>query len=116
MIAMLVGTVLALGALAYVLYPLLRENADHGSRVQLSPQSDGSAQISAVDALREVEFDYATGKLSDSDYSALKTSYMRDAADELAGGAEFCRACPTCGARPEVDAAYCSACGRALVA
>jgi hypothetical protein len=32
---------------------------------------------SAIDALREIEFDRATGKLSDDDYAALKTEYTR---------------------------------------
>jgi hypothetical protein len=115
MIAMLVGTVLALAALAYVLYPLLREG-DGRNREPLSSQSDDKAEMTAVDALREIEFDYATGKLSDGDYRALKTSYMRDAAAELAESAKSARACPACGAWPEVDAAYCSNCGRALAA
>jgi hypothetical protein len=115
MIAMLVGTVLALAALAYVLYPLLRESDGHMVSEPVSPQSDGTAEMTAVDALREVEFDYATGKLSDGDYRALKTSYTRDAAVELTG-ARSGRACPACGARPEVGAAYCSNCGRALAA
>lgn len=116
MIALLVGTALALVALAYVLYPLLREGDGQGVRDQSSPQRAGSAQMSAVAALREVEFDYATGKLSDGDYRALKTSFMGDAAAELGNPAKSGRACPACGVRPEVDAAYCSSCGRALAA
>jgi hypothetical protein len=115
MIAMLVGTVLALAALAYVLYPLLRESDGHNGSERVSSQSDDT-EMTAVNALREVEFDYATGKLSDSDYRALKTSYTRDAAAELADRATSGRECPACGARPEVDAAYCSNCGRALAA
>jgi hypothetical protein len=97
-----------------------------------------------VAALREVEFDRETGKLSDSDYSTLKGRYtaeaiaaMRAEAPELtlsssAGGpaqgpvpddiveAEIRRArsvalaCLTCGPRPEPDAVYCSTCGRYL--
>jgi hypothetical protein len=116
MIAMLVGTVLALGALAYVLYPVLRESDGQNLSEPLSSQSDGTAEITAVDALREIEFDYATGKLSDGDYRALKTSYLRDAAAELADLAKIGRACPACGARPEANAAYCSNCGRVLAA
>lgn len=114
MIAMLVGTVLALAALAYVLYPLLRESDEHDVIKPGSSQRDGT-EMTAVDALREIEFDYATGKLSDGDYRALKTSYMRDAAAELTG-AKPGRACPACGAQPEANAAYCSNCGRALAA
>jgi hypothetical protein len=116
MIATLVGTVLALAALAYVLYPLLRESDGHNLSEPVSSQSDDTGEMTAVDALREIEFDYATGKLSDGDYRALKTSYMRDAAAELADSAKSGRACPACGARPEANAAYCSNCGHALAA
>lgn len=116
MIAMLVGTVLALAALAYVLYPLLRDGDGQSVSEAIGFQSEASAGLNPVDALREVEFDYATGKLSDGDYRALKTSYMQDAAAELANRAKSLGACPACGARPEADAAYCSSCGRALAA
>ena len=37
----------------------------------------------AVAALREIEFDRETGKLSDSDYAELKTRYTREALAEL---------------------------------
>ena len=37
----------------------------------------------AVAALREIEFDRETGKLSDSDYAELKTRYTRAALAEL---------------------------------
>ncbi len=36
-----------------------------------------------VAALREIEFDRETGKLSDSDYAELKTRYTREALAEL---------------------------------
>jgi len=88
----------------------------------------------AVTALREIEFDRATGKLSDVDYAELKVRYteqaivaMRgetsaDAAaaptdDEIEAAVRAYRAgasCPTCGPRPEPDAAFCSNCGRYL--
>ena len=38
---------------------------------------------SAIDALREIEFDRATGKLSDDDYASLKTEYTRTALVEM---------------------------------
>ena len=42
-----------------------------------------AAPESAIDALREIEFDRATGKLSDDDYSALKAQYTRTALVEM---------------------------------
>ena len=109
MIAMLVGTALALAALAYVLYPLLHDTDGHELRVA----RPGDAPPSAIDALRDVEFDFATGKLSDVDYQSLKSAYTYKAAGELRGEA-VATVCPACGATPEPDAVYCSTCGARL--
>ena len=137
MIALILGTVLATGALAFVLFPLF----DARPRVRRPPTVPPGARSAAVDALREIEFDRETGKLSDDDYAALKGSYTRAALEELRAGeardattsgrdspdspldaAEAlvrraraqARGCPSCGPRPEPDARFCSACGRFL--
>lgn len=95
----------------------------------------------AQEALEEIEFDRATGKLSDADYAALRATYERVLAvkpdAEVSSDAtipprprdfdaeaealvrrvrEGKVACPQCGPRPESDALFCSSCGRALVA
>lgn len=134
MTALLVGTALALAALAYVLWPLFADAAPPavpGSAMSAEP----TRRDRAVVALREIEFDRATGKLSDADYSTLKADYtaralaaMRaeesalapgatadDAAEAAVRRARARRAsCESCGPRPEADAIYCSACGRYL--
>ena len=46
-------------------------------------RAPAAAPESAIDALREIEFDRATGKLSDDDYAALKAQYTRTALVEL---------------------------------
>jgi hypothetical protein len=95
----------------------------------------------AVDTLREIEFDRETGKLSDADYHALKKTYTERALSELraadtsasstvapsnASVSESVTAsatpspelaalvCPVCGPRVESDALYCSTCARYL--
>ena len=95
------------------------------------PDDDLSEHAVALRALREIEFDRATGKLSDADYDALHRKYTGDAlaamrAEEagekrkpkVAKPAAAARAavpsCPTHGRRPEPDAAFCSECGRRL--
>jgi hypothetical protein len=99
----------------------------------------------ALLALKEIEFDRETGKLSDADYQYLKTKYTAEALEVLRheeeavpgvpGDVEALIAdrvrtlrsaaasvppgtpvCVTCGARPEPDAAYCSTCGGMLPA
>lgn len=125
-LALVVGTILSVGALAFVLYPLFFAVARHTRVTDARPADD-----SAILALREIEFDRATGKLSEADYRELKQTYAPRAVRELraaqpaAEGAvpvddieavarEYRlthRECPTCGVRPEADAVYCSTCG-----
>ncbi|MGH7671424.1 MAG: double zinc ribbon domain-containing protein, partial [Gemmatimonadales bacterium] len=93
------------------------------------PDDDLSPQTVALRALKEIEFDRATGKLSDADYDALKAKYTGAALVALRGetpGSVASEApthpasripypvCPADGPRPEVDAAFCSSCGRRL--
>ena len=133
MIALLLGTVLAVGALAFVLWPLFAE----GGATRPGPSSRAPRREDAIEALREIEFDRATGKLSDTDYAALKATYTSQAlaqlrakdsataatvpaVDEDPAEAAVRRwrlratACPEHGPRPEPDAIYCSTCGRHL--
>jgi hypothetical protein len=136
-LALGLGTVLALGAAAVVLRPLL------GDTVIAPPTPQGATpkagrEASAIEALREIEFDRATGKLSDVDYAALRTTYTREALAELraqdaaasiatipaadddaveAALRDFRARAPRCpehGTRPQGDARFCSDCGRFL--
>src|SRR3954470_19956652 len=110
MTALLVGTLLAVVSLCYVLYPLYRADVTP-ARGAVAPRRRESP---AVDALRDLEFDRATGKVSDDDYESLKARYTTQALTAMrAGGAAICE---NCGPRPEADAEYCSKCGAALVA
>jgi hypothetical protein len=110
---------------------LLAEAPELADRVQPAAER-------AVAALREVEFDRHTGKLSDSDYATLKATYTREALAAIRAEQATAeqatitavnddeveatilryrtprRECPTCGPRPEPDAIYCSNCGHYL--
>ena len=136
MTPLIIGTLLAVAAMAWVLAPLFRAGAGAISLPYSPARQDVSARRErAVEALREIEFDRATGKLADSDYEMLKTRYTRQAVaamrSETAGAlvdeseieAAIRRAreaqanVPSClehGPRPEPDAIYCSECGRFL--
>jgi hypothetical protein len=132
--ALVVGTLLAVGALAFVLFPIFFAVSSAPRSAPLPRQSEREA---AVAALREIEFDRATGKLSDDDYSELKSRYTGEAVlamrreavpsvspagrptdDEVEAAVLAYRrhshTCPACGPRPEPDAAFCSNCGRFL--
>lgn len=113
MIPLVVGTLLALGTLSFVLYPLFMTGSFSGpAPTPIRPDADEAARNPALDALREIEFDRETGKLSDADYSALRTEYTQRAVAVMRGGDGV--VCPTCGPRPEKDAVFCSNCGAAL--
>ena len=130
-VALVIGTLLAIAALAFVLYPLFFDpRPPHG----VAPRSTGGSSWSddvAIAALREIEFDRATGKLSEADYAQLKAQYTRQALtrmrrapaaetedDELEATIRAYRAeravCDRCGPRPELDAIFCSNCGQYL--
>jgi len=121
-IALGVGTILALAAVVFVLYPLLVPGRPRARAAQAPEEVPGST---AVEALREIEFDRQTGKLSDADYATLTASYTERAlaelrtekdapAPSLTDASAPRLSCPDCGPRPESDAAYCSECGRYL--
>lgn len=136
-VALVVGVVLALGALAFVLLPIFAPMGEQPVRQPPAGVSrPGDRQDTAVDALREIEFDRVTGKLSDDDYATLKASYTQQALAAMraagagaaqagsAGGTDIdpaeaailryrarAHACRVCGPRPEPDALYCSECG-----
>jgi len=97
-VPLVLGTALALGALTLVLAPLLsgedEVRADDEKRAATEAARLKAARVrragreeeqldGAVAALREIEFDRETGKLSDSDYAELKTRYTREALAEL---------------------------------
>lgn len=81
MLALVVGSLLAVLALAYVLWPLMRGSAD--APLAIAAPAELPPEASAIEALREIEFDQATGKISPEDYSALKASYTPRALEEL---------------------------------
>jgi hypothetical protein len=78
--ALIIGAALAVAALLYVLLPLFDSRASARSS---KPAPPSAVPESAIDALREIEFDRATGKLSDDDYSSLKAEYTRTALVEM---------------------------------
>ena len=110
MIALLVGTALAVTSLLYVLYPLFRAEP---ALVARGPSARRAQSSTAVDALRELEFDRQTGKISSSDYESLKARYTEQAVVVMRAG--YAPVCERCGPRPEADATYCSRCGAALI-
>src|SRR3989441_5188956 len=133
------GILLAAAAVYFVLRPILRpemegcgnRETENGSEGE-DPDDDLSPRAVALRALKEIEVDRPTGKLSDADYDLLKTRYTTEALAALRGehtgggtretggiGASPSPvsrlpvpACPSHGPRPASDASFCSAFGR----
>jgi hypothetical protein len=113
MTALLIGTALAVASLCYVLYPLFRAAPTAGKPV--ARQADTiEPQGYAVEALRELEFDRQTGKISDADYTPLKARYTAEAVEAMRATEAGAKVCPNCGPRPEAGAGFCSNCGASL--
>ena len=117
----------------FVLLPILRPPLEPVAEIDVDegddPDDDLSPQAVALRALKEIEFDRATGKLSDQDYDALKAKYTAEAlaamrresgarSQELVTPTPISKlptpTCPEHGPRPEPDAQFCSVCGRRL--
>jgi hypothetical protein len=106
-------------------------------------EQDETPKGVALLALKEIEFDRETGKLSDADYQYLKGRYTVEALEALrteagagvpddvealiahrvqalrfaeATAPPGAPACLSCGPRPEADALFCSTCGGRLLA
>jgi len=134
-----IALAVAVAALWLVLQPLLQPTSARMLPVEpLDPEETPKGV--ALAALKEIEFDRETGKLSDADYDLLKAKYTAAALEvlrsEQAGPASDdlealiaarvrslrsasatkssntgSPGCPTCGPRPEGDAVFCSNCG-----
>lgn len=143
MAALLLGGALAVAGLAWVLLPILRGVPTVTVATPAGPLDAGAT---ALETLREIEFDHATGKLAAEDYATLRAEFAPRAVEELrvrdalaaesagasTGGARAnapdpaeqliaraksrARECAKCGPRPESDALFCSDCGRYLAA
>lgn len=106
------GAIMAILVLAVVFAPLVEDRLRGGA----GGDSPEDRKREAIDALRELEFEYQTGKVSDEDYARLRARYARaaiSARDEL-GEAIGSEACATCGAPRREGARFCSTCGTEL--
>ena len=134
LVELTLAVLLAAAAVYFVLLPIFRvtpidgvEGGDDGSE----GEDDSSPRAVALRALKEIEFDRATGKLSDADYNALQQKYtalavetyrdvgrrMRDAAPPGTPhpvSPVSHPVCPTHGPRSEPGARFCGECGRRL--
>jgi len=145
MLAEALAAVLVALAILWLLFAPLLGSAPREPAWEEPEDPDETPRGIALIALKDLELDRATGKLSDEDYEMLKARYAGEAILALrgeevrpavprmvdvealvagrrtvvaaAGNASpgGARSCPRCGPRPEPDARCCSGCGATLV-
>ncbi len=101
------GSVLILLATAIILAAIRAER--EGSAPDASERLDA-----AVEALRELEFEYGTGKVADDEYRSMRARLERealDARDALRGHGPP-PMCPSCAADLTGRETFCPACGQ----
>jgi hypothetical protein len=88
-VALLIGALLAVGSVVLVAAPFLREPAAADDRL-LPPDATQQRRLAraeerdrALSALKELEFDHRTGKVSDDDYRELVPVLRQRAAETL---------------------------------
>jgi hypothetical protein len=88
-VALVLGAVLAVLAVVFVARPFLREPApasdrlDEPGELELRRLDLVEERDRALDALKELEFDHRTGKVSDEDYRRLVGPLRQRAAETL---------------------------------
>jgi rubrerythrin len=120
---------ITLGGLLYVGYPLFTDAGRWQSTPRRTPSREEELQARkrhALSAIRELEFDYQTGKLSDEDYRSLRSRYEKEAVDAMKGldglgkggrklrtrkGEEGGLICSSCGEEVPSRSRFCPNCG-----
>lgn len=126
------GAVLfAFAIVLFVLEPLL---TGRSALLQAEDRADNEAfrKHAALRALRDLEYDFQTGKLDEGDYRALKRELVAEAAEVLYDGAagptdsveaeirtvrqrmRAGTACTHCGAEVLIEGRFCASCGAPL--
>ena len=125
-----VGFALFVASLAYVSLPFRQKRLKTTSGASAHTPQKGQRDA-VLSALRELDFDFKTGKVSEEDYQPLRTQLMAEAAqyiemekkgdDQLEEMIQARRAvkqqgskCPHCEAPVQAGQRFCSKCGSAV--
>jgi hypothetical protein len=115
-------------ALAVLVYTLAMRREDLPESAPVSPVADLEERRAAIyENLRDLQFEYRVGKLSDEDYERTRQDMQRELAvvlasiDRLAGGAPPPKPapppgtlCPHCGAKFDQPLKFCGECGKPM--
>lgn len=123
----LVAALLTVGSIAFTL--LIRSRAIHEEPAESPTRHLEERREQVYENLRDLQFEFRTGKLSEEDYQRTKVSLQRELAavmaqiDAAGGGAPEAAAsppppdplvCPACGARFDRPMKFCGECGQPM--
>jgi len=105
---------------AVIAAPLLEVHAETAGADDRGAERLEREKNAALTAIREAQFDHAMGKLSEEDYTALRSFYERRALTAITelgarAASDDSPACGHCGRRFIDDSTFCGGCGRARV-
>ena len=80
---LILAVVIVLGVLAFIAYPLFNPSPEEGTETPVALDGLLSQRDAAYDAIRDLDFDFQMGKLSESDYATMRERYKGRAAVAL---------------------------------
>lgn len=117
----------------FVVWPFISPNAPTHDTLSDAVSPWERQKLDAYMALREAEFDFRMGKLSDADYAATRERYRHEALTAIAAiedarnrtkrerqrtgpskGERRIAFCPACGERLPMRANFCGSCGHSV--
>jgi hypothetical protein len=125
------GGVLAVAAIAFLLAPVWEARSRGGLPPSDEPDADERERQALYDAIRDLDHDFETGKVSEEDHARLRADLRAQAVAALArareakrdlpvpratGGEPTAAACGACGALPRSGDRFCARCGAPLEA
>lgn len=129
--AIFVGLAMLVATVPFITRPFKEKQfkKNQKSTVRLNPNEQ---RLAVLSALRDLDFDFRTGKVSEEDYTALRAQLVAEAAlyfqseksvedDQLEAminarkaSQSKVRECSHCGKKIETDSRFCSQCGTAV--
>ena len=120
--------ILVLAAGGYALWPLFVKNFNEGAGAPAETDADYlvARKTALYRNIKELEFEYKMGRMTESDFQRLEMEYKGEAAEILQKldalnapvikpeSVDKANVCPACGAKTIPDKKFCADCGARL--